>query len=381
MPESGADLQLDSHCLGSPVRCALGSDQAEVQSWEVLPLGHVFNPVTGGLYRVRGSATTSRTSVSWSMVLKVSRDPEEREHQDQQANSYWKREFLAYQSGLLANLPAGVRAPRCYGTEERPDGSAWIWLEDVTDTYGSPWPLERYALAARHVGQFNGAYLAGRPIPDVPWLSSGGGRSDFEWLGPNLERVRALGDHPLIRREWLDESMLDRSLRLWRERQSFFSALGRLPRTLGHLDFFRLNLFAARSPDGSEETVAVDWARLGMAAVGEDLVPLVCASPLFGHEHVDRVRELGESCFAAYVAGLRDAGWRGDPGLVRLGYSAGVLRYCGTFTPLALDQPAMLTAVERAWGRYSDFLDRVVRIRPYVLDLADEARELMSRQG
>ena len=47
----------------------------------------------------------------------------------------------------------------------------WIWLEEVADTVGAPWPLARYGLAARHLGGFNGAYLVGRPVPAYPWLS------------------------------------------------------------------------------------------------------------------------------------------------------------------------------------------------------------------
>jgi len=30
------------------------------------------------------------------------------------------------------------------------------------------WPLERYGLAARHLGQFNGRYLTGTPLPQHP---------------------------------------------------------------------------------------------------------------------------------------------------------------------------------------------------------------------
>jgi len=157
--------------LRDRVRRALGSTAADVQSWDVHPLGHVFNPVTGGVYRVQGTASDAGAPRSWSLVLKVCCDPSQEYHQDVWAANYWKREFLAYGSELLEDLPLGARSPRCYGAEERPDGGAWLWLEDLTDAYGTPWPLKRYALAARHAGQFNGAYLAGRPIPDVPWLS------------------------------------------------------------------------------------------------------------------------------------------------------------------------------------------------------------------
>jgi hypothetical protein len=371
-------LGLDAGALREPVRRALGSTTADVQSWEVQALGNVNNQVTGSIQRVRGTALTAGVPVSCSVVLKACRDPGQRQHHDVRAPNYWKREFLAYASGLIADLPPGVRAPRCYGVEERPDGHAWLWLEDLTEAYGTPWPLERYALAARLAGQLNGAYLAGRPIPDLPWLSFRAGLSFFDQFGPHLERTYALGDHPLVRREWPVADLIDRSVRLWRERDTFYGALARLPQTLCHLDFFRLNLFAVRSPEGADETVGVDWAFLGPAAVGEELAPLVWASPVLAGEHAQQARELGEACFEGYLAGLRDAGWRGDARLARLGYAAGVIRYGGTITPTAIDDPAFMTSIERAWGPFGDILDRWAAVRPYMLDLADEARELMS---
>lgn len=64
-------------------------------------------------------------------------------------------------------------APRCYGMVKRPDGSIWLWLEEIRDRFAAVWPLERYTVAARDIGAFNGAYLVGRPVPDHPWLSKG----------------------------------------------------------------------------------------------------------------------------------------------------------------------------------------------------------------
>ena len=83
---------------------------------------------------------------------------------------YWKREGLLYGSGLLDALPAGLRAPRCYGCDEPAEGIVWLWLEHIREDGDRVWPPARWALAARHLGQFNGAYLAGRPLPHVPWL-------------------------------------------------------------------------------------------------------------------------------------------------------------------------------------------------------------------
>ena len=44
---------------------------------------------------------------------------------------YWRREVLAYESGLLATLPGDLRAPVCHLVAERDDGSVALWLEDL----------------------------------------------------------------------------------------------------------------------------------------------------------------------------------------------------------------------------------------------------------
>ena len=91
----------------------------------------------------------------WSLVLKVlgpAAGPDDPTH-----IGYWKREMLLYSSRLLDDLPAGLRAPRCYGCDEPMDSVVWIWLERVREDRERAWPLARWALAARHLGRFNGA--------------------------------------------------------------------------------------------------------------------------------------------------------------------------------------------------------------------------------
>ena len=168
METISSPLSLDPATLRDPVRRLLGNATAEVATWGVRPLGQASAEATGGVYRVQGTASDRGELIRWSLVLKVCRNPDSSDRVDPRAVFYWKREFLANNSGLLDELPPGVRAARCYGAEERLDGTAWLWLEDLTDTYGSSWPLQRYGLAARHAGQFNGAYLGGWPLPTVP---------------------------------------------------------------------------------------------------------------------------------------------------------------------------------------------------------------------
>jgi hypothetical protein len=45
---------------------------------------------------------------------------------------------------------------------------AWLWLEFVTEATERVWPLGHFAVAARDLGRFNGAYLAGSALPEQP---------------------------------------------------------------------------------------------------------------------------------------------------------------------------------------------------------------------
>lgn len=89
------------------------------------------------MYRFQGEATDGGEVVSWSLILKAIRPADKA--RDPGGIWYWKREALAYQSGLMYRLPGGnVTAPACYDVQERPDGSAWLWMEDVKDDINPP---------------------------------------------------------------------------------------------------------------------------------------------------------------------------------------------------------------------------------------------------
>ncbi len=140
------------------VRLATTCDGVEVVDWQIHSL-HGGWEANSSLYRFPGQGRDRAASIPWSLVLKVVHASPDRE--DPGHWNYWKREFLCYRSGLLENLPGGLAAPTCFGMFEPTVDSAWIWLEEIVDRGGSPWPLAAYGLAARHLGGFNGAYLAG----------------------------------------------------------------------------------------------------------------------------------------------------------------------------------------------------------------------------
>ena len=371
---------VDRAALTPLVRLALGSDAAEVEAWEYRTLYGGAGAAIGRsvLFRFAGTARDAGASRPWSLVLKVLVRPAAGDTGLANADlAGWDREALTYRSGLLDTLPAGLAAPRCFGAEERPE-AIWLWLEDVAETVGPRWPLARFASAARHLGRFNGAYLAARTLPADPWL----GRGLLRWRADRNAAFWAefphLRDAPLVRRTWPDD-LGDRALRVWGERHRLLDALDRLPQTLGHWDADRRNLFARRGPAGEEETVAIDWAFTGVGALGEEVAPLVASSVLwFQGAEPDDLPALADRCLAGYTAGLAEAGWRGNPQLAQLGFTiATALRY-GPLLGLVhftRPTPAQRAALERMTGHtVEEVADRWAALQRFAFDRLDAAR-------
>jgi hypothetical protein len=331
------------------------------------------------IYTVTGQACDLDQALSWSLILKVLWAQADSDVSD---CYYWRREADAYQSGWLDDLPGRLRAPRCFGVVDRPDGACWLWLEEVTDEAGPRWPVERYGLAARHLGQFNGAYLVESSPPSWPWLSSGWLREAIARAAPAVGVLRRSLEHPLLRRCFPGDTGKAFS-DLWTEREVLLSALDRLPHTLCHLDAFRRNLFARLGADGRDQTVAIDWAFVGSGAIGEEIEPLVLRSLAFGEVEPGEAHELDRAVFAGYLDGLRDAGWWGDPRQARLGYTAAAaMRFlvtCSQALPPLLDERRH-RALEQAFGLSIDeMIARVLMLTAFQFSLLGEARELLGR--
>ena len=198
--------------------------------------------------------------------------------------------------------------------------NVWLWLEDIVEAYATPWPLERYGLAARHLGAWQGTYLAGRPLPDAPWLTRGWLRS---WCA-NWAAMRELAgdvaawEHPQAQQAF-GRPLSAAYQRLAAEAEAWLDVLDSLPQTLCHYDFLRPNLFARRV-DGQEETVAIDWSYVGHGPVGEDAGMLVSGTLLRPELPATRAVDLDRTVFARYLAGLRASGWQGDLDLIRMSY-------------------------------------------------------------
>lgn len=309
---------LDESILASPVRRLLNDAGASIINWR-------YQPVEGGLggshgvYRFQGKAKTRGQTQPWSLILKAlspqsgSQVPENW--------GYWKREVLAYQSGLLDNLAGDLVAPQCFGIDEYDNEEYWLWLEDIVEAGPTVWPLERFGLAARHLGQFNGAYLDERPIPDLSWLSRDRLRKQVVYAEPGIAQLPQLVYHPVFE-GLLPGDSLDRSFKIWDARERLLMMLDQLPPVLCHQDAFRRNLMARISPEGQAQTVALDWAELAIGVIGQEIEILFTGSLKFVAVDIDKISLLDSLIFAGYIDGLRDAGWAGDAQLVRFGFTA-----------------------------------------------------------
>jgi hypothetical protein len=326
-----------------------------------------------------GMALVGDARIPWRLILKIIQPPDVA-RPDLTANQSWTREVEAYRSGVLDQLPGNLRAPRAVEISVDSKGSHWLWLEHVTDLYDRRWPLAAFGLAARHLGQFNGAYLTSRSIPAVSWLMA-------DWAEQHSEPPRLVAALPLLEQLLADSRVQSafptpiatRARHLLRDQPRFLAILADLPQTLYHHDAAQANLLARRRAAGEIETVAIDWESLGPGTIGADLASLVFSTLRRGDFDSSDAEELERATFAGYLDGLRDAGWDGPPEQVRLGYAAAVsLRWSlllGTLRDLVDD--AVRAKAARDWRIPPDrLLCQWIPLSIALLDRADEVDRL-----
>jgi len=317
----------DAAKITQVAQAALRDTHAQVASWERTPLSWLaIAPTTAELNRYSGTTTDGR---SWSAIQKVLRQAQSNWAAD------WRREADVYASGFLETLPPGIGAPRVYTIDDA-EAQISLWLEDVVETVPS-WPLGRYAIAARDLGRFNGAFLAGRPKPSSPQLGTDWLAGWVAMAGKSFSQILddpAVTGHELVRRA-VPPAWLDRMRAVHAQETRLLGMLGQLPATVSHLDAWRANLIA-RDTDGATETVAIDWSLLGLAPAGQEIAIFVTGVRLWLSLDPTEADAIGELAFRSYLAGLRDAGWTGAEPDVRLAYAASVALWSVIPTPLWL---------------------------------------------
>ena len=349
-------------------QAALRDAHAQVASCERTPLSWLaIAPTTAELNRYSGTTTDGR---SWSAIQKVLRQAQSNWSAD------WRREADVYASGFLDTLPPGIGAPRVYAIDDA-EAQVSLWLEDVVETVPS-WPLARYAVAARDLGRFNGAYLAGRPKPNSPQLGTHWLAGWVAMTGKQFSQVLddpAITGHELVRRA-LPQSWLDRLRAVHAHEARLLGMLGQLPMTVSHLDAWRANLMA-RDTDGATETVAIDWSLLGLAPAGQEIAIFVTGVRLWLSLDPTAADALGELAFRSYLEGLRDADWTGTEADVRLAYAASVALWSVFPAPLWLRWFALPDRREWLERKFGMTLEEAAEpfgaFIGFALDLADEA--------
>ncbi|HTR69909.1 MAG TPA: phosphotransferase [Mycobacteriales bacterium] len=327
--------------------------------------------VTGGVYRVTGEG--------FSLVIKVvqrGRDDtgddglwvsgESPEHRN-----YWKREWLAYSTGLLDALPGELRAPRTLLTTTPSDDECWIWMEDVEGYPGREWAVADYDSVAFDLGTTQAAFASGRSIlPSEPWLARGWLRS---WVALFEPRMKALDDPSGYPQEWRTtiETLAQRVQALWDRRESLLAIVESAPLTLVHADLWPANLIAA--DDGT--TVALDWSQIGIGALAQDLDQLIL-DPVWMQVRPDTdLEDLETNVLRGYGSGLRSSGIDLPASTLRHWYAAAAsVHYAPMLGAAAgLTQPDIDAALRR-WNRpYPEVVAHRATVIERALDLGEWA--------
>jgi hypothetical protein len=323
------------------------------------------NAATGGIWRVRGTAG--------SAILKLATPPSPRRvaawptSDEPSYWNYWRRELLAYQSGLAATAyaEAGITAPGLLAAGARADGSVELWLADAGQADGFGWSVPRLARFAWQLGAAQ-ARWAGR-VPDPPWLSR-------RWLAQYLQHEPSLSagigaadwDHPVVA-AW-PATVRDRLRQLWAQRPRALAAAEAGQRTLCHLDVWPANLI-----DRDGESVLLDWAFTGDGAVGEDPANLILDSCSDGLMDAALLPRIAAGVTDGYLAGLRDGGWAGPADSVRAAIAACGAAKFSWFGPAMIGRAIRGELGNASYGQDTSAAVRIERLSGLVALIADWA--------
>ena len=266
---------------------------------------------TVGIVRVTGTAIVQGKRCNWSSVAKMI-------DMSQEVNDAgaWVDPLIEekiYQLGLFGDGIAPVRPAKCYSTSSLEERYKVFFLEDLTDAPQPPWSLDQYLTAARHAGQFNAANSLSPPVLpfEVPVDVHVERRKVFpfpERMSLLMENrsssavVDAMGDVPI--------EAVEELYKLWCDVHRITPDL---PHGVAFGDYHARNLFPV-----DEQTVAIDWAGLANEPLGADVSVLIGSAFSWRHEESELAVESTHELIEAYLSGLTEGGWLGDPDQVRI---------------------------------------------------------------
>ena len=337
------------------------------------PLRHnEFNAVTTSIDKIE--TADGRTLVRKRLGQAKDGSPEHwQASQDPHHWNSWRREVDAYASSVLRRslMDTGLEMPMAT-IEKSPEG-ATILMEFVPGIEGTSFDLADHQALARGLGRWQ----AQGPL-DEPW---GSRRFLRSYSASKPARYELLDDdaawsQPIVRDCW--PAMLREGWqRLVTNRERLLRIMEALPRTRCHLDVWAGN--TTRRTDG--RVALFDWSFTGDGAVGEDIGNQVPDGVFDLFWPGTRIGELDEAVFAAYLDGLRQAGWEGDHREVRLGMTAACVKYTWLL-PQMLEEAS--NPVGRAyWRDVEPTLKYTARGQGMIrlVNWCDEALRLASQLG
>lgn len=368
--------------LLTAVRSMFGDPAASILQSDAEPLGDGFaDAMAGGegLVRHRGRARTSHGERPFDLVEKICRVLPMGQTPDSWL--YWKREALAYGSGFLETLPAGISAPRCFGVAYTDTPTAHVFIEAVGDPQPQ-WTDAIYARASHALGRFTGGQAGTPDLERHGWMAPGRAHSWTAEAAPALDALSDLGSDPVLS-VWLAGASFTRTVELWRNIDAFRNVLRDMPTCFCHHDAFRRNLLLRKDSPGGEEFIAIDWAFAGYGVPGEELAAMIGASLMFMEIEARSAPAWINLLIANYIAGLHASGWRGSETDIRVGvcittamtFALGAI---GPWLPLLRD-PGFTPIVEGIVGTDPDrFLRNLSEIQPVLLDLGEDALAIIA---
>jgi hypothetical protein len=230
------------------------------------------------------------------------------------------RELLAFQNGLLAEIPDTFDIPYVDVILRPERDQYWAWLRDVRpqmEALGmhTKVPDEVVRMILSHLAAFHAKFWERHDVIDQPWLMSLRRPVDYFYrcITDIMDGMKSPSESTLYVTErwpWLAEGVVNLKAdlppklskaveKLYREPEPLLREVESMPMTLCHYDFDNRNLGVSDGPDG-ERTVVIDWEILGRGISSSDVVRfMVYQQPedlegMIGHYLDELERHLGK---------------------------------------------------------------------------------------
>ena len=247
-------------------------DTAEASTFELVALKPgVGNPTSKGVYRAKGTATTTAGDRPFSFVVKHLADGQPlMDASSTDSWNYWKREIDFFESPVSRHIPASLGFPKYLGQSALADGTALFWNEDLGDLTKSQWTWSKCLEAARLVAEVNSIDISDEA--DYPFLCREllVGWMEFRdfYFVPLFDKVQecALSNPDTAVSYETFGKYIDKQAEL---AEVVYSAR----QTFVHGDFNLNNLVPVNN--GAIGIIALDWQLTGISGIGIEIASIL----------------------------------------------------------------------------------------------------------